>query len=824
MIEAVGPTQLPCPVSAVRRGGRRRDDGRGGAGAGSSGDPSFAVADAPSGALLSLPMPSTRSSPPSHPASPPRRTRRGPWVALAVVVALAIALAVPWRVNFLRGVIGEKVTQMTGRRFSVEGDLWWRWIPMRFSAGGMTFANPQWAGRPEMITVKEASARIAFWPLLKGRVELLNVRFVQPDLWLEIDGQGRRNWYLDRQQSDRESRVTIEEVELDQGRVTYAEPARQTQVVVQLSTLDAQAADAALRAARDAEDDVDAAAPRTGKAPAAAPAASSRGASAASAAASRGPASAGVAAGSVQGAVRVQEGRLQAQANGRWRGLPLTASALGDPVLQLRDPNQPYAFQINARVAETRVSAAGSVTRLTDPESADLHVAVSGPSVGQWYRIIGVGLPDTPPYRTEGRVRLSRGVWHYEDFTGRVGASDVRGNLAFEDRDPRPRLAGRLVSHQMRLRDLGPSFGAQAAASDSGAARPAAAASAPRTRVLPERRINAQKWDTLDADVWIEAQEVRDVGRLTLDDLRMHVLLQDGKLALDPASLGVAGGQVKGALRIDSGADPLAIRVNASFSRLKLDQLVPRVGDSQPAIGAITGKVQLAGRGNSYAQMLAAADGEAQLAMGRGRISNLLLELAGLDAAEALKFWVGGDRESDVRCALIDTQVERGVMRARTAIFDTSDTLVRLEGTVNLRDEALDLTVKPAPKDPSPLSLRVPIHVRGTLADPSVLPDRTGLLLRGGGAVLLGLVTPWAAWLPLIETGPGEDSDCGALLKRASEEGVKTVNAAPAASGAPRARGSAPASTKGSAQDSKQGSTKDSSKSPAPQPASGPRR
>lgn len=750
-------------------------------------------------------MPTTRApSSPPHPSTP-RCARKGPWIALAVVVALAIALAVPWRVNFLRGVIGEKVTQMTGRRFSVEGDLWWRWIPMRFSAGGMTFANPGWAGRPQMITVKEASARIAFWPLLKGRVELLNVRFVQPDLWLEVDGQGRRNWYLDRQQSDRESRVTIEEVELDQGRVTYAEPARQTQVVVQLSTLDAQAADAALRAASEpANKDAD---EQTGDAPAAASGASA-------AARPAGPAS--LAAGRVEGAVRVQEGRLQAQASGRWRGLPLTASALGDPVLQLRDASKPYTFQINARVADTRASAAGTVTRLTDPESADLRVAVSGPSVGQWYRIIGVGLPDTPPYRTEGRVRLSRGVWHYEDFTGRVGASDVRGNLAFEDRDPRPRLAGRLISRQMRLRDLGPSLGTEPVASDSGTAKPAAAASEPRTRVLPTGRINAKKWDTLDADVWIEAQEVHDVGQLTLDHLKMHVLLQDGKLALDPASLGVAGGQVKGALRIDSGADPLAIRLNASFSRLKLDQLVPRVGGSQPAIGAITGKVQLAGRGNSYAQMLAGADGDAQLAMGRGRISNLLLELAGLDAAEALKFWVGSDRESDVRCALIDTQVERGLMRARTAIFDTSDTLVRLEGTVNLRDEALDLTVKPAPKDPSPLSLRVPIHVRGTLADPSVIPDRTGLLLRGGGAVLLGLVTPWAAWLPLIETGPGEDSDCGALLKRASEEGVKAVNATPASSAAD--------SSKGSGKDSSKSSGKAAAKGATNHPASAPRR
>lgn len=762
---------------------------------------------------------------PSSPSAAHRSARRGPWIALAIAVALIVALAVPWKVNFLRGWIGDKVTEATGRRFSVQGDLWWRWIPMRFSAGGLTFANPDWAGRPQMITVKEASARIAFWPLLHRRVELLNVRFVQPDLWLEVDGQGRRNWYLDKKQSDGESRVTIEEVELDRGVVTYAEPARKTRVVVQLSTLDGAPPAASPPASGSGSGATSGAASAPGL-PEWATAALSRAERAASGAGSEGAArpasgaasgssssarapdtSATVRSGTVQGHVHARDGSLQAQASGQWRGLPLSATGLGDPVLQLRDEHTPYAFQLAASIGQTRVAATGSVTRLTDPNAADLQLAVSGPSVGQWYQIIGVGLPDTPAYRTAGRVRLARGVWHYEDFTGRVGDSDVRGNLAYEKRDPRPRLSGRLVSHQLRLRDLGPTFGAGAVEGDAGAARPAAAASEPRTRVLPDRRINVKKWDTLDADVWLESQEVRDVGKVTLDNLKLHAVLKDGKLTLDPASMGVAGGQVKGSLRIDSGADPLDIGVTATFNRLRLDQLLPKVADSQPAIGLVTGRVKLAGRGHSYAQMLAGADGEAQLAMGRGQVSNLLLELLGLDAAEALKFWAGGDREAQVRCALIDTAVEKGLMRTRTAIFDTSDTLVRLEGSVNLRDEHIDLTVKPAPKDPSPLTLRVPIHVRGTLADPSVIPDRTGLLARGGAAVLLGLVTPWAAWLPLIETGPGEDSDCGALLKRASEEGVRTAQGpGPASKGAPAARTDQGAPTARTAPTAKAGS------------------
>jgi hypothetical protein len=42
--------------------------------------------------------------------------------------------------------------------------------------------------------------------------------------------------------------------------------------------------------------------------------------------------------------------------------------------------------------------------------------------------------------------------------------------------------------------------------------------------------------------------------------------------------------------------------------------------------------------------MLATADGEVAAVMGAGQVSNLLLELAGLDIAESLKFLIGRDR------------------------------------------------------------------------------------------------------------------------------------------------------------------------------------
>lgn len=100
-------------------------------------------------------------------------------------------------------------------------------------------------------------------------------------------------------------------------------------------------------------------------------------------------------------------------------------------------------------------------------------------------------------------------------------------------------------------------------------------------------------------------------------------------------------------------------------------------------------------------------------------------------------------------------------MQARALAFDSSDTLIVGKGTINLKDEALDLELRPRPKDRSILALRSPLVVGGTFKDPSFRPDFKRLGLRGATALALGSIAPPAALLATIEVGPGEDSNCG---------------------------------------------------------------
>jgi hypothetical protein len=217
---------------------------------------------------------------------------------------------------------------------------------------------------------------------------------------------------------------------------------------------------------------------------------------------------------------------------------------------------------------------------------------------------------------------------------------------------------------------------------------------------------------------------------------------------------------------LDARANPLRGRTSLELHGLRLDKLFPAVEAMNRARGLVHGRVVLAGRGDSIAHLLASAEGRVSLAVDQGHISNLVLELMGLDAGEAALLLATGDREVLLRCAVVDLTVQQGIGTSQVLVVDTDDTLVVGAGAVSFARERLDLTLYPQPKDQSILAARTPLHVRGSFRNPEVVPDASSLAARSATATLLGLVNPMLALASFIETGPGKDGDCANLVSR----------------------------------------------------------
>ena len=117
----------------------------------------------------------------------------------------------------------------------------------------------------------------------------------------------------------------------------------------------------------------------------------------------------------------------------------------------------------------------------------------------------------------------------------------------------------------------------------------------------------------------------------------------------------------------------------------------------------------------------------------------------------------------------------RTLARYRKLFF--ADTVITGTGQVSLANETLDIVLKPVPKDWSILSLRSPLRIGGTFSSPSAGPDKGALAGRAGIALALAVINPLLALAATVETGPGEDADCSAVLALAGKPKVAVLPA-----------------------------------------------
>jgi len=133
-----------------------------------------------------------------------------------------------------------------------------------------------------------------------------------------------------------------------------------------------------------------------------------------------------------------------------------------------------------------------------------------------------------------------------------------------------------------------------------------------------------------------------------------------------------------------------------------------------------------------------------------------------------------GDKRVKLRCGVADFTVRKGIMQVDALIFDTEVTTIIGTGNIDLGQEKLDLALNQKTKDTSPLSLRSPIYVRGSFAKPAAGVDKGRVVARALGAIVLGMVNPLLTLIPLVDPGPGKDSDCAQLVREARALPQKT--------------------------------------------------
>jgi uncharacterized protein involved in outer membrane biogenesis len=645
-------------------------------------------------------------------------------ILAGTVVTLVLVLALlDW--NTLRGPVSQYLSGRLHREVRIEGPLnvkLFSWTPTA-ELNGLFIEQPDWVreGTPALkarfADVEKLTVSIDLKRLLSWRVVLPQVSVTSPRMSLFRDQTGRANWDIDETSTKPFHLPPIRHFVITDGQIDLADAKRK---LLFTGTVSSEERDTAAGAQFFG---------LTGK--------------------------------------------------GSLNRAPFSLQVKGDPLLNI-DPDQAYDFDGHVSSGSSRIDAKGSLSKPFDLGAFNVDATFAGQDMASLYYLTGLALPNTPPYRLSGKLVRDGDTYRFTNFGGKVGDSDLHGELTVDASGDKPYLKADLASKKLDFDDLGPLIGAHPATGAGETASPEQKAQAAQSqaiaRVLPDAPLHVERLRQMDADVHYRADQVvsRDFP-LRIAETRLS--LKNGVLKLTPVSFTFSRGMLNGDVQIDARKDVPVSDIDVRLTGLRLDQFMPSAGGPPALEGEALARAKLHGSGNSIHKAASTADGTLSLVVPRGAVRQAFAELLGINVASALGLLLTNDKsQTDVRCAVANFSAKNGTMRLDQFVFDTDVVTASGEGTVDFKNERVDLAITGHPKKPQLVRVRAPITITGPLMRPVIGVQAGSAIVQGGlAAGLAAVLSPLAAILPFVDPGLGKDADCGALLAQAKAHGAPVV-------------------------------------------------
>jgi uncharacterized protein involved in outer membrane biogenesis len=635
-----------------------------------------------------------------------------------IVIAVAIFIAL-FQWNWLRGPVGAYASERLHRPVAIHGDMSGRlltWTPSA-TAQDVTVGQPGWAGGGQMAVIPRLTLAVDLHDLLRGRLVLALADAERPTVRMIRDATGRNNWtFAPAGAAPQPLKLPpIRRFTIEDGHLTLDDARRRLHF-----------------------------------------------------------------AGTVTSNERLTgygRGRFSLTGQGDLNGAPFLAQITGGPLINV-DPDRPYPFHSDIRAGATHILAQGAITRPFDLGDFQAAGQVSGEDMASLYGLTGLALPSSPPYALTGDLKRRGPRFDVTDLHGRVGVSDVEGRLTVTEGSGRKDLTGDLASRRLKLADLTAMIGgAPRGALKGTVVSPAQAKVADRLtaegRILPDSPLNVARMRQMDADVRYRAETV-DAGPAPIRQVRIRARLDHGLLTVDPLALTLPQGALSGRVRLDGrGATPQAA-VDLTLAGAQVQELLPRRAGAPALTGPLSAHARLAGAGDSLRAVAANANGVLAVVIPGGQMRQLLAELMGIDATKSLFLYLARDQTpTPVRCAVAQFDARGGVLTARRLIIDTGAVRAEGGGTIDMRNETVNLALSGKPKHFRLIRIAAPITLKGGWGHPKIGVDLEKAAPQVGLGVVLGaLVSPLAAVLPFISGGTAKDADCAALTHEAAAAGA----------------------------------------------------
>ena len=437
-----------------------------------------------------------------------------------------------------------------------------------------------------------------------------------------------------------------------------------------------------------------------------------------------------------------QTGAVTSQGALTWRGQPLQFSLeSSSPKLDAKDPSAPIQIAIDGKLISANVDGIATLKDGLELSGAlDLELA----DTRRFSRWLGVNLPSGTGLGAlvvAGDFKWIGSNIAFDNGTFTLDGNRAIGALAIRYDRPRPQIEGTLALQMLGLTQYLAAKATQEGAKTKTAAampdapesgKPGAPAATEAPAPEPPFDLSFPLLQHFDLDMRISATQF-EANSVAAGQTALTLTLESGSLAAAYSILDLFGGRSGGQLQIDTTRDEPHLHLTATMDEIQAKTFIEAFRLASPLQGTMQVKLDVAGNGRNFQQLLKDMSGTIETSMESGEVNIDLGKVVAGAAKGDLQGWQAARGQmtgfSDFAA---NFSLERGVARSDDFKMQTGPLLITGEGTIDMTARNLNWRLE----IPNPVAERLPrigalvaqlnhsLRIRGPWSDPTFHLER----------------------------------------------------------------------------------------------------
>ena len=313
------------------------------------------------------------------------------------------------------------------------------------------------------------------------------------------------------------------------------------------------------------------------------------------------------------------------------------------------------------------------------------------------------------------------------------------------DIDKKPDLLPKFnINLNSKSFDLAPLVGSVAIAGSAGKTSSASTHKAQGKYLFSDDALPFDLLPLADGSVNINIAELGIPHQAPFTNFKTTLQFQKDRIDASDVSFNVGKGSAQAQLSITQFTSPAPkISVKGIAKDFTLEQIIA-VTDSSARVSGGDTKVawNFQGSGLSPHQMVSRANGAIQVSVGQSKLDSKFINKGGdfvITVIDAINPMYKKSNQTTLNCAVAYLPINSGMVNIQNSVGIETDRLdITLAGTINLADEALNISINPREKSglTTGLNLAGLVKIEGTLQNPQTGVNKAGVV---NSAVSIGL-------------------------------------------------------------------------------------